>query len=335
MLFFKTRPNQIETLEQLYRNGEFSNLADIKDIFYSFRLILGRNPNPEECIGHSGMAGKELTEVVKSYVQSMEFQNRNLFQSQDGEIALIDTGDFKIYVDTQDQAVGAHIAHGAYEPHVTQVFRTYLEPGMRVLDIGANIGYFSLLSSSIIGENGHVFSIEPNSNNCRKLQASKSINKLSNITIMQVAASDDTTLLAMNTSYSNGTTSGLSSEIDILMRSSTVPAFKIDNLKDFDEGVNFIKIDVEGAEYKALKGAELMLTKFKPMIVSEFSPTAMPSISGVDGITYLKYLSSLGYNLNVIDPSGDIHRYGEDIHGVMLAFDKSGVDHIDLFAIPR
>jgi FkbM family methyltransferase len=335
MLFFKKRPNQVESLEQLYKNGEFSSVANINDIFYCFRLILGRNPNPEECMGHSGMAGNELTEVVKSYVQSMEFQNRNLFQSRDGELALIDTGEFKIYIDTQDQAVGSHVAHGAYEPHVTQVFRDRLKPGMRVLDIGANIGYFSLLSSTIVGENGHVFSIEPNSNNCRLLQASKSKNHFQNIEILQIAASDSAGLLAINTSYSNGTTSGLSAEMDILMRSNTVPAFKIDNLKEFDQGVDFIKIDVEGAEYRALKGAEQLLARFKPMIVSEFSPTAMPSISGVEGITYLKFLNSLGYSLNVINPNGGISQFGDDIHGVMRAFEDSGVDHIDLFANQR
>lgn len=332
MLFFKKRPTQVETLEQLYKTGEFSTIAELKDIFYCFRLILGRNPNPEECKGHSGMAGIELTEVVKSYVQSMEFQNRNLFKPQTGELALIDTGEFKIYVDTQDQAVGSHIVHGAYEPHVSKLFRTHLKPGMRVLDIGANIGYFSLMSSSIVGHSGKVFSIEPNMNNCRLLQASKSINQFDNIAIMQIAASDTASLLAMNTSYSNGTTSGLSEEIDILMRSNTVPAFKIDSLKEFDDGIDFIKIDVEGAEYKALLGAEQMLRKFKPMIVSEFSPTAMPSISGVDGLTYLQFLISLGYNLSVIKLNGELSQFGDDIQGVMKAFEESGVDHIDLFA---
>lgn len=322
-------------LEKLYLNGEFSQVADLKDIFYCFRLILGRNPNPEECVGHSGMQGVDLERVVKSYVQSREFQDRNLLTTQLARLEVCKIEDFQIYVDMTDQAVGIALANASYEPHVTSIFKQFVKPGMRVIDIGANIGYFSLLAAQIVGNNGAVYSIEPNMDNCKLLQASKNLNKFEQISILQVAASDTTSLLTLNTSYSNGTTSTLSQNAEILMASRTVPAIKIDSYKIFDAGVDFIKIDIEGAEYRALKGASRLIERCKPVIVSEFSPTAMPSVSGVDGVTYLKFLVSLGYDISVIHIDGSIQKKGADYDAVIKAFYDSGVDHIDILMTPK
>lgn len=322
------------SLEGYVQQREFSFAADIQDIYYCFRLILGRNPNLEECKGHSGMSGNDLTQVVKSYVQSLEFQNRNLFSAQAMNIATYTIENFQMVVDLNDRAVGVPISNSSYEPHVTNIFKKYLKKGMRVLDIGANIGYFSMLAANLVGTNGKVFAIEPNMDNCKLLQASKNLNKFEQIKILQFAAGLESGLLALNTSYSNGTTSDLSSEIKILMQSKIVPAIKIDDMKEFDAGVDFIKIDIEGAEYNALAGARELIGKYKPLIVSEFSPTIMPGISHVDGRTYLKFLISMGYDIHVLNFDGSIQENKSDIEKTMRAFDAAEVDHIDIMATP-
>ena len=59
-----------------------NSIADVYDIFYCFRIILGRDPNPEEINGHLGVGlGKPLYNVVKSYLNSLEFNKRNLFNN--------------------------------------------------------------------------------------------------------------------------------------------------------------------------------------------------------------------------------------------------------------
>lgn len=323
-----------DSLENFLKQKEFSNTADIQDIFFCFRLILGRNPNFEECTGHSSMVGVDLTQVVKSYVQSLEFQNRSLQSTQMSNVAIHTIEDFQMYVDLDDQAVGVHIVGANYEPHVTKIFKQYLKPGMSVLDIGANIGYFSMLAASLVGKAGQVVAMEPNMENCKLHQASKNLNEFNQISIMQVAAGKSTGLLTLNSSYSNGTTSTVSNNIDLLMKSKTVPALKIDDQRVFDSGIDFIKIDVEGAEYNALVGAERLIRKFKPIIVSEFSPNLMPGISGVSGDVYLKYLISLGYDISVINLDGSVVCHKSNVAEVLRAFQVAGVDHIDILAIP-
>ena len=326
---------QMSSASKFNTRDVFSNSADINDIYYCFRLILGRNPNSEERKGHLGLVGVDLTEVVKTYIQSVEFQKRNLLKPSASEIAIIEKSNFKVCLDLKDHAVGREVANGEYEPHVTKIFRTYLKPGMRVLDIGANIGYFSLLSSSLVGESGVVFAIEPNMNNCRFIQASKNLNNFTNISIMQFAAHSSTGILSINSSFSNGTTTCPSANLDILMTSNSVAAIQLDNIKEFDKGIDLIKVDVEGAEYNALLGAKKLISKFRPIIVTEFSPAAMPYISGVDGLTYLNFICSFGYDLSILNADRSIHEYGQDTEGVIKAYNSLNVDHIDILAVPK
>jgi ubiquinone/menaquinone biosynthesis C-methylase UbiE len=92
---------------------------------------------------------------------------------------LLDLGDFRIYVRLDDWAVGARIAvKRTYEQHITKVIRSYLKPGAVFIDIGANIGYYTLLSAAHVGDTGKVIAFEPSSNNCALLEMSVSKEQL-------------------------------------------------------------------------------------------------------------------------------------------------------------
>src|SRR5256885_3164883 len=80
---------------------------------------------------------------------------------------LLRLADFKIYVRLDDWAVGARIAvRRTHEPHVTRVMLPLLRPGTVIVDIGANIGYYTLLAASRIGSTGKVIAFEPSLENC-------------------------------------------------------------------------------------------------------------------------------------------------------------------------
>lgn len=317
-------------------NIPFARVASAEDIFYCFRLLLGRHPHKEEWSGHSAREGADFDEVVKGYVNSLEFSRRlqGLIENKfDDRLVLKELDGFKLYVQPSDLAVGRPIMEGGvHESHVTAVFRNRIGTGMSVLDVGANLGYFTMLATSLVGPSGHVMAIEPNPGNIKLLEASRRANAFANVTVVQAAAGRELGLLMLNTSHSNGTTSALSNELRALIDSVTVPSMKIDELMPQDRKLDFIKIDIEGAEFNALLGAAKTIQRWHPIIVSEFAPDMMPMIAGVDGPAYLQLLIDFGYKIAVIEQDGTLTDCKQDIAQIMNAYEQSRGDHIDILA---
>lgn len=306
--------------------------ATPEDIFYCFRLLLGRPPNSEEWEGHVAHAGSDLDAVIRSYMNSLEFSRRaDAFMSHrpNDRISLVSAKGFSIYVQEDDAAVGQHVKRDAYEPHVTAVFRERVRPGMHVLDIGANIGYYTMLSASLVGSSGSVTAIEPNPDSAKLLEASRRANSFDNVIVLQVAAGRELGLLVLHGSYGNVMTSAPEGAA-ALLNSTTVPSFRVDDLIARTKTIGFVKIDVEGAEYNALLGASELIKRCHPTIVSEFSPSTMPGISGIDGRGYLRFLLDFGYTIAVIEEGGALRECGTEPERVMEAFARRGSDHIDI-----
>jgi FkbM family methyltransferase len=310
----------------------YTSVTTQDDILACFRLLLGRNPNPEEWDGHMAHVGDSLPEVVASYTRSLEFARRGLNTQNTGEIVLTDFHDFKIYSDNNDGAVGKFIRQGVYEPDVTSVFRRILKPGMGILDIGANIGYFSFLSAAVVGESGRVFAIEPNQENAKLFEASRRLNGFKQISLLPVAAGPENGSLALYSSHSTGTTSSLPADLDALLSARLVPCLKLDDVLSKSDVIDLIKIDVDGAEYMALMGCEQLIQRHKPSIISEFAPDLLPGISGVSGEDYLSWFVDRKYSLAIIQPDGSLDEAGSNLSKVMDAYRQRGVDHIDILA---
>ena len=304
-----------------------------EDVFYCFRLLLGRPPNREEWEGHVGQAPTEIDALVRAYMSSLEFSRRAetlLSRHLSDRLSLVSAKGFSIYVQEDDTSVGQHVKRGAYEPHVTAVFRQMLRPGMHVLDIGANIGYYTMLSASLVGPGGSVTAIEPNPASAKLLEASRRANSFDNVVVVQVAAGRELGLLTLHGSYGNVMTSTAPDGAAALINSTTVPTFRVDDLVPRDKKIDFLKIDVEGAEYNALLGASELIKRCHPTIVSEFSPSTMPGISGIDGRGYLRFLLGFGYAISVIESGGSLRPCDSDPERVMEAFTTRGADHIDI-----
>ena len=313
----------------------YRNVATAEDIFYCFRLLLGRHPHRADWQGHASRAGEALPEVVASYLDSLEFARRELTRHPDmPEVVESEHEGFRLYSAADDLAVGRYVRADNYEREVAAVFRRLLRPGMGVLDVGANIGYFTMLSASLVGPTGHVIAVEPNPRNVRLLEASRRLNGFAQVSLLQVAAGRETGLLTLNTSHSNGTTSELGGSLRAVLAAQTIPALRLDGVIGPERRINLIKIDVEGAEYNALLGARETIARFRPTILSEFSPDLMPGISGIDGEGYLTWIIDQGYRLSVIRPDGTLSAPEENWHHVMAEYRARGTDHLDIVATP-
>lgn len=308
----------------------YTGQAEALDIFYCFKLLLGRSPHREEWSGHSSRAGEPLAEVVRTYLNSGEFKARNLLSSQMPEnIIQKHNGRFEVFADPDDPVIGAPILDNCYEPEVTRAVESLLAPGDTFLDVGANIGYFSLLASSIVGEHGQVFAIEPNDMNVKLLESSIRSNAMENVTVIQVGASETIGTLMLHSNVGNGTTSAVGRRD--LFSSRTVAGIPIDSLlSDRRKPISLIKIDVEGFEYRALRGSEKLLEKDRPAIVFEFSAGG---IDGIDGVGFLRWLGEKGYTFAQISENWSLSS-SNTIEEIMAAFEASMADHIDVVAKP-
>ncbi len=316
--------------------ARFDSHATEADILACFRLLLGRAPNPEELRGHKTRIGEDLSGVVASYLNSLEFHRRDLLRPDDlTGVVVTELEGFRIYSSASDAAVGRYVREDNYERDVTVVFRTLLRPGMGVLDIGANIGYFALLSAAIVGPSGYVMAVEPNPRNVRLLEASRRANRFDHLVIVQTAAGAETGLLVLHTSHSNGTTSAPPDNLRHLLGAETVACARPDVLLPIDRRIDLIKVDVEGAEYQALLGCSDTIARHRPIIVSEFSPSMLAGISGIDGPAYLRWLGAWGYSLSIIESDGTMRPVDDEDNEIMRAYATRQSDHIDLVARPR
>jgi len=145
---------------------------------------------------------------------------------------------------------------GEWEPEETAVMRELLAPGAVVYDIGANVGYFTLLAAQMVGASGHVYAFEPNPAVLPQLRNNIAINALDNVTVLPVALSDTegrATFYAVG--GANSGTSSLRAEVGENIEVE-VEVVRMDTLVQA-QGLrppDVVKMDIEGAECLALAG---------------------------------------------------------------------------------
>ena len=223
------------------------------------------------------------------------------------DVTRVRVGDVELLCDTADRSVSLTLRAGDYEPHLTAVFNRFCRPGMTVVDVGANIGYYSMLASDLVGPEGRVIAIEPSSENCRLLISSMRLKERTNVTLFPVACDAHNGWAYYSTHI--GSNGGLVDSEDLLASPGTVvPTFRLDDLVDAQVGL--LKIDVEGAEARVVEGARKLIERCRPIVTTELSEAMLEQVSGTTSAQYLNYFEDLGYSVAVIDrSSGTPKRY--------------------------
>ena len=243
----------------------------------------------------------ELLRRIKPAMDSIQFPARVLVPMNAESVTWIDQDGFRMAVDDADVAVSQYlIGSGGWEPHMTALFNQILKPGMAVIDAGANVGYYTLLAAHLVGPHGRVTAFEPNSENCRLVLLSRAANGFENISLLPLALSDHTGYASFCGALgSNGGFRSLHDEQLHNPSCQIVPVMRLDDV--YKDRVDFIKMDIEGAEPLALEGAARTLEKWRPVVSSEYSPFMMRSIAGSDPRSFFESFSSRRYNAFLLD----------------------------------
>jgi len=156
-------------------------------------------------------------------------------QITEKDAVLCSVGGIELYCDPADAAVTPGLRSGRYEPHLTSVFERYCKVGMTVVDVGANLGYYSLLAARLVGPSGRVIAFEPNSENCRLLLSSLRRGGITNVEVIPVAC--DRTMGWAYYSTHVGSNGGLIDNSDLLAHPGVVvPTFCLDDIVDGPSG---------------------------------------------------------------------------------------------------
>ena len=207
-------------------------------------------------------------------------------------------GGVELYCDAADAAVTPGLLSGAYEVHLSSVFEKYCTAGMTVIDVGANLGYYSLLASSLVGPSGRVVALEPNSENCRLLLSSLRLNDITNVQLLPVAADRATGWAYYSTHV--GSNGGLIDDGELLSHPGTVvPTFRLDDL--VEGPVGFLKMDVEGAEGRVVEGATQLIARDRPIVTTELKEEMLRRVSGTTVAEYLGSFEKLGYTPSLLE----------------------------------
>ena len=175
------------------------------------------------------------------------------------------THGFDIYLDPSDLGISPSIGVlGWYEMRTTELFVKLVRPGSTVIDVGANVGFFTLLAARLAGNDGRVVSFEPEPTSFSLLSKSIKRNRFANVQAFQQCVSNRDGLATLH--LSPGHHKGLHSTMrDLGGGKIVVESTKLDTVASRIglAHVDLLKIDAEGAEPQVLEGAEELLTRSK------------------------------------------------------------------------
>ena len=175
-----------------------------------------------------------------------------------------------------------------------------IKKGMTVLDIGANIGFFTMLFAKLVGKEGKVFAFEPDPNNFRLLKKNIETNKYTNVVCVNKAVSNKTAPGTLFISEEHHGDHRIFDPND-KRTSIDIQTISIDDFIKEDTTVDFIKIDIQGAEYLAFEGMEKTLKKAQHIsIISEFCPALLKKAQ-TDPMELLTKIKNLGFNIKYLD----------------------------------
>lgn len=225
---------------------------------------------------------------------------------------------FKVELETLKQGYGTrgyYLLRNRQEP-ILEFGYKLINKNDIVIDGGANQGIFSLSFRSRIKEGGLIISVEPFKYAAKKLKKNFILNNYKNFIIYQKALSDKNKKIKIY--YSNAITDASivnKKQNYCIVDSITIDKIvKLNNLKK----LNLIKLDIEGAEYLALRGAIKSVKKFKPIIYLEINST-------INFNKIKKLLNKLDYNSYIFNSKGKLvnyNKYNTKQRNIIFKFNK-------------
>jgi FkbM family methyltransferase len=224
----------------------------------------------------------------------MQWNRIRLFQSPVG----------RIYVDITESHTMMMRVYGSYEPHKTALLRFLLRPGSGFIDVGAHIGYFTLMAAGLVGDSGVVFAFEPEKSNFYWLRKNVQVNHIyQRVSMFALALSCVNTRGRLFLGTKSGWHTLLPGCPFRQSGSLAVEVRTLDSLLALFVGrkITAIKIDVEGAELEVLKGARRFFVEHPDVVILVDLHPAL-GVNSAQVVRYLTHCNFRVYDGHSLDP---------------------------------
>jgi FkbM family methyltransferase len=219
---------------------------------------------------------------------------------------VVEVGGFKLWVDpsTAGGVVPWLLLDNVHEPSETRCVRENLPPGGTFIDIGANIGYYTVLAARLVGPGGRVYGFEPEPVNFDTLQKNIALNELGNVTAEPLACSDRAADIPLFLDESNAGGHHLHDTSDGA-KATIIRAVALDEyFRGSGRAIDLIKMDIQGHEPVALRGMRDLLGRHPgAKLITEFD-APMIRKAGESPEGYLEGLRSLGFRFTILSDYG-------------------------------
>ena len=243
----------------------------------------------------------------------------------------------------------AYALRRTHEPATTQLFKEVVRPGDVVVDLGANMGYFTLLAARLVGSEGRVFAFEPEPTNFAHLTRNIELNAYRQVTAYQKAVSDryGSAKLFICTYDSGHHTINQFDGIAAYARGrpATAEWVEIDTvpldefLGEAAARVGVLKMDIEGAEALALDGMRRILTENRGLrVFTEFFPLLLTKMGSSPDAYARRLIHDFGFTVYAIGQDYSLARTGQGLIPIRSAGDlgvlvQAEDDHVNLFLV--
>jgi FkbM family methyltransferase len=240
----------------------------------------------------------------------------------------------KIYLDENDSLfLSSGILH---EKTIVNLVKNEIKKGDVVIDIGAHIGYYTVLFAKLVGPKGRVFAFEASPTNFEILKKNVNVNGYQNVTLNNKAVSDKDGKLTLYITGRTSTENFLFKPENFIRSSKIKDTIEIDSItldeyfRDFKGQINFLKMDISGAEPRVIKGMGSILSKNDSLkIQQEWWPNAIRT-HGIEPESHLKLLTQMGYKIYEIDGANNkLNLVTSDY--LMKTYPNSKLEDINIF----
>ena len=256
-------------------------------------------------LGHPGFRRAPLTTLSRLMWRRLTIEL--------GIPAIVDlpAWDVRLFLPAKHNGAGTMMIYAVRELYEQELahLRNFISPGMVVVDGGANYGIYSLAAARLAGPTGRVFSFEPGQESFSVLGKNIELNGVKNVRLFRAALAEKEASASLYHSGRGPTSFSLGPPEHGACPSEVVATLPLDKVlrEENAEHVGLIKLDVEGAEELALRGAQALLSSCRPCVIFEINPRASKGL-GLKPFGAWELLENMGYRFFSPLEGGDLRK---------------------------